>query len=286
MGTIKKAIAGAIVVIALIGGVVAYNLFKTPEQASAPIQAQPLAQVTAQTTNGEVQATTGSAPTVTTAAQSTPTTATVATAVTESTATTATVASAPTESATTTNAGAPVGATVLQIVQSESQARFVIDEVLNNAPKTVIGTTDQVAGEIAIDAQNPSNSKVGVIQVNARTLVTDSQFRDRAIKNAILQTNEYEFVTFTPSAITGLPTTGAVGQSYTFQMSGDLTIRNVTKPITFDVTVTPESETRIKGTATASIKYADYSITIPQVRQVASVDENVRLEIDFVATNG
>ena len=172
----------------------------------------------------------------------------------------------------------------MQIVQEQSEARFVIDEVLNNAPFTVVGTTNQVAGEIAVDAQNPSATQVGVIQVNARTLATDSQFRDRAIKNRILSTDMYEFVTFTPKQLVGLPASGTVGETYTFQIVGDLTIRDITREATFDVTVTPTSDTSLEGTAQTTIRYADYGITIPQVRQVASVSDEVRLEIDFVAT--
>lgn len=172
----------------------------------------------------------------------------------------------------------------MQIVQEQSEARFVIDEVLNNAPFTVVGTTNQVAGEIAVDAQNPSATQVGVIQVNARTLATDSQFRDRAIKNRILSTDTYEFVTFTPKQLVGLPASGTVGETYTFQIVGDLTIRDITREATFDVTVTPTSDTSLEGTAQTIIRYADYGITIPQVRQVASVSDEVRLEIEFVAT--
>jgi len=41
--------------------------------------------------------------------------------------------------------------------------------------------------------------------------------------------------------------------------------------------------TRLDGTAKTTIKYADFGISIPQVPQVASVDETVDLEIDFVA---
>ena len=53
--------------------------------------------------------------------------------------------------------------------------------------------------------------------------------------------------------------------------------------MTFDVTATAQTQTRLEGTATTTIRYADYGISIPQVRQVASVDQQVRLEIDFVA---
>jgi polyisoprenoid-binding protein YceI len=155
--------------------------------------------------------------------------------------------------------------------------------VLNGSPKTVVGTTNQVAGEIAIDPSDPTKSRVGIIQVNARTLTTDSGMRNRAIKNRILHTDQYELITFTPKQIVGLPEQGRVGESYSFQMIGDLTIRDVTREVTFDVTVNPVSETRIEGTAQTTIRHADYGITIPSVPQVANVSPEVRLELDFVA---
>jgi polyisoprenoid-binding protein YceI len=182
-----------------------------------------------------------------------------------------------------TAAALPAGAIVAQIVPNESEVRFVIDEVLNGKPNTVIGRTNQVAGEIAVDPNDPTKSRVGTIQVNARTFRTDSSLRNRTIENRILFSDQYEFITFTPNQLVGLPERGAVGQSYTFQIVGDLTIRDVTKPVTFDVTATPKSEARLEGMAQATIRYADYGISIPQVRQVASVADQVRLEIDFVA---
>jgi polyisoprenoid-binding protein YceI len=264
MTRIRTVVGVGLLAIALIVSVFAYNVLRTPAEASGPIEAIPLAESTA--------APTESSPTT----QPTAEAATTAITETPPTSTPAATATAEAEAA-----SAPV---VMQIVQAESEARFIIDEVLNNAPKTVVGTTEQVAGEIAINPSDPSQSRVGVIQVNARTLVTDNDFRNRAIKNQILQTDQYEFVTFTPREIVGLPQSGEVGQSYTFQIVGDLTIRDVSREVTFDVTVTPVSESRVEGTASATILYADYGITIPQVRQVASVDEDVRLEIDFVAT--
>ena len=73
-----------------------------------------------------------------------------------------------------------------QIVQAESEARFTLDELLKGSPKTVIGVTDQVAGEILVDFANPTGAQVGAININARTLTTDSDFRNKAIKNKIL----------------------------------------------------------------------------------------------------
>ena len=174
---------------------------------------------------------------------------------------------------------------VAQFVAAQSEARFVINEVLNGSPKKVVGKTNAVAGQIEVDAQDPTKTRVGTIQINARSLATDSDFRNRAIKNQILNTNDFEFITFAPTAITGLPAQGTVGQPYSFEITGNLTIRDQTKPVTFKVTAQATDATHFSGTATATIRYADFGISIPQVRQVTNVDENVQLEIDFVAAS-
>jgi polyisoprenoid-binding protein YceI len=175
-------------------------------------------------------------------------------------------------------------AITFEIVPEESEARFFIDEVLRGEPVTVIGTTDQIAGQIAIDPDNPAETNAGPIRINARTFVTDSSQRNRAINNFILQTNQFEFIEFTPTGLQGLPGAVTVGQPFTFQATGDLTIRDVTKPVTFEITVTPVSETRLEVTAKSTIQRADYNLTIPSVPFVADVGEVVQLEIDFVAT--
>ena len=272
MKNTRNLIGLGILAVVVILGLAGYMVFRTPQAASGPIEALPLAQSSAgpASTNAAAQtpgAATTSAPTQTVAS---------------ATASQQTTPSAAGTGARETAASA-AGPIVAQIVQEESEARFVIDEVLNNAPKTVVGATNQVAGEIAVDPQDPPKTRVGTIQVNVRGLATDSEFRDRAIKNRILNTDQFEFVTFAPTQIVGLPANGSVGQSYSFQIIGDLTVRDVTKAVTFDVTANPISETRLEGTAQTTIRYADFGLTIPQVRQVARVSDQVRLEIDFVA---
>jgi polyisoprenoid-binding protein YceI len=177
------------------------------------------------------------------------------------------------------------GVIIFTIAQEESEVRFTLDELLSGVPTTVVGVTDQVAGEIAIDPVNPAGAKVGVILVNARTFVTDNNFRNRAINNEILDTDEFEFVHFTPKAITGFPEDPAVGQELKFQITGDLTIRDITNEVTFDVTVTAVSETRLEGSASTMVPREDYDLRIPNVPRVADVDEEVLLEIDFVAVS-
>jgi len=175
------------------------------------------------------------------------------------------------------------GATVYTIDPASSEVRFELNEVLRGEPKTVVGTTDQVAGEIAVDLGDLSSTQVGAIQVNARGLSTDNNFRNRAINNEILNTGDFEFITFEPTAVSGLSGSAVVGDTFEFTVSGDLTIRDITQPVTFNVTATAVSDSQIEGTASAVVQRADYNLQIPSVPSVADVEEEVELYIDFAA---
>jgi len=164
-----------------------------------------------------------------------------------------------------------------------SEARFIIDEVLGGNPNTVVGATDQVSGEIRIELAAPVQADVGPIHIQVDGLATDSSFRDRAIRTFILEASSFPEVVFSPTSIVGLPETPLVGEPFSFTITGDLTIRDITRSVTFNVTVTPESEDRLLGTASATIDRADYQLTIPSVPRVAGVSEQVTLELEFTA---
>jgi polyisoprenoid-binding protein YceI len=172
---------------------------------------------------------------------------------------------------------------VYEISQTESQVSFNIYEELAGQPTDVIGTTDQVAGQIALNLSDLSQSEVGVIQVNARTLATNNDRRNNAIKNFILNTDQYEYITFTPTAITGLSGSAEPGQTFTFQIEGNLTIRDVTQPVVFEVTAQGNSINELVGSATTVVNRSDYGLTIPNVPNVANVGEEVTIQIDFAA---
>jgi len=182
----------------------------------------------------------------------------------------------------TVETAAPV---TFNIVPEESQVTFTLEEDLRGVRTVVVGTTDQVAGQIQIDFADPSASRMGSIRINIRTLETDTEFRNRAIRSEILQSAkpDYEFSDFTPKTITGLPESVAVGDTFTFQVTGDLPLAGVTREVTFDVTLTVVSETRIEGTGTALVLLSDYGLQIPSVPSVANVTDEVALEIQFVA---
>ncbi len=171
-----------------------------------------------------------------------------------------------------------------RIDQEQSQVRFLIDEVLGGNPTTVTATTRRAAGDVIVDFGNPPASQVGTIAINARTFRTDNEFRDDSIRGLILQTDTYEIITFAPTALRGLPEAPvAIGQTVDFEIVGDLTIKNVTREVTFSASVTLVDETRIEGLVRAQVLYPDFGITVRTPPLVTDVSDEVTLELEFVA---
>jgi polyisoprenoid-binding protein YceI len=99
----------------------------------------------------------------------------------------------------------------------------------------------------------------------------------------ILQADRYPEIVFNPTTITGLPPVAEVGDKLAFEVTGDLTIRDVTRPVTFALTLEVQSPDRLLGRAEATILRTDFGLTIPEVPGVAEVDAEVGLRFAFVA---
>ena len=184
-------------------------------------------------------------------------------------------------------ARAPASAPVdFSIVAEESEARFTLEENLRGVRTTVIGVTSEVGGRIMVDLANPSASSIGTILINARTLETPESFRNRALRSQILRSaqDEHEFIVFEPRELSNFSAASiAVGDTITFDVTGDLTVSGVTNSVTFSASVTLESESQISGSASVNLHYADFGLVIPDVPSVANVTDDVDLSFEFVA---
>jgi polyisoprenoid-binding protein YceI len=176
---------------------------------------------------------------------------------------------------------------VYEAVSGESEARFYIDEVLRGQQNTVVGVTDQVDGSIALQF-DPGAVEIGEFVINVRTVETDDEVRDRTIRTLILESSkdEFEFSTFRPTSVSGVPGTIAPGDLLELEVTGDLTVRDVTRRVSFDMEIEVLSQEEIQGVASTTITWDQFEITIPYVGGdsiVASVGDEVRLELDFLA---
>jgi polyisoprenoid-binding protein YceI len=172
----------------------------------------------------------------------------------------------------------------LQIQPGASTVSFTVEEILRGEANTVVGTTDQVAGQIALDPDEPANTRIGTIVIGARTLATDDTMRNRMLHRFILATEDFEYITFAPSIVSGLPAMVTPGAAYPVTIDGKLTIKDVSRDVTFNANITPVSLTELRGNATTLINQRDFGITIPQVPFVAGVADEVKLDLNFVAT--
>jgi polyisoprenoid-binding protein YceI len=176
---------------------------------------------------------------------------------------------------------------IYEVVDGESEARFIIEEVLRGEPNTVVGTTSGIDGSVAVEFRS-NDIEIGEFVINVRTIETDDEVRDRTIRTLILESSkdEFEFSTFRPTQVTGLPETIEVGDRLSLQVTGELTVRDVTDSVTFDMSLDLRSEEEIRGSAATTIRWEQFDITIPYVGGnsiVASVEDQVDLEMEFVA---
>jgi polyisoprenoid-binding protein YceI len=270
----KRYVVIGVVVMLVLAAILAAYVLRDPAEASEPIEAVPLAIATEETTTA-VEAT--QVPPTEAVVSVEPTAESITEPTTEST--------TPTEEPAATAAPETGSPMLFEISQDSSQVSFELDEDLRGVRTTVLGVTNQVAGQIAFNPVDLSTAQVGTILVNSRTLATENDFRNRAIQNEILDTGSYEYITFVPTSIEGLPASVAVGQEVTFTILGDLTIRDITQQVTFQVTAVLTSDTQLTGTATTTVLRGDYGLQIPNVPSVANVEDEVVLTIQFTANN-
>jgi polyisoprenoid-binding protein YceI len=116
-------------------------------------------------------------------------------------------------------------------------------------------------------------------------LKTDNERRNGALGRLILKSDQTgnEYITFKTTAITGLPDTIETDKAFSYTIAGDMTVRGVTKPVTFKTTNTFKADGSFVGSADTTIAYADFGISIPDLSFLANVDKTTKLSISIVA---
>ncbi len=171
------------------------------------------------------------------------------------------------------------------IVPGDSTVTYEVGEVFlnqDNAFNLAVGVTSDVNGEILVDRNNPQNSAIGLVRVDVSKFESDSQRRDNAIRERFLESSLYPVVEFTSREIQSLPESYQEGQTIEFQVSGDLTVRDVTKPVIFDVSLIGEGDS-ITGEATTTILMSDYGFGPISIGGVLNTEDEVKVKFIFVA---
>ena len=149
---------------------------------------------------------------------------------------------------------------------------------------TVKGRIADVEGTIISDEEDPKNSSVEVT-LKAASLDTRTDQRDQHLRSAdFLDVEKYPEIKFRSTRIQG--------DKDSFKMTGDLTIRDVTKPITLDASFEgrardPWGGERIGFSASGKIDRREFGLTWNQALEAGGVvvgnDIKINIELEAVA---
>jgi polyisoprenoid-binding protein YceI len=177
------------------------------------------------------------------------------------------------------------GTAHFSMVSEESRITYEVGETFireGNVYNLAVGTTQGVSGEFIVNFDDPAQSGVGPLTVDIQSLTSDSDRRDNTIRDRFLESARYPIVTFTPTGIDGVPETIEPGVEYTFTLVGDMTIRETTRPATFEVRGKLESGT-ITGQARTTFLMSDYGFGPIDMFGILKTEDEVRVTVDFVA---
>ncbi|HLS89776.1 MAG TPA: YceI family protein [Limnochordia bacterium] len=174
------------------------------------------------------------------------------------------------------------GPVALSVVPQESVALYRVREEFVNVefPVDAVGRTSDVTGAVVFDAQGAIVPGQSAITVNLTTLQSDRAQRDNFIKRNTLDTARYPETHFIPTKIDGLPYPLPTEGQAPVTIRGELTIRNVTRPVEWSGTAyfTPDG---MRVEAATQITFQEFEMTKPRVGFLLSVADEIRLEADI-----
>jgi len=147
----------------------------------------------------------------------------------------------------------------------------------------VRGTFREVEGTIHLDAQDPTRSSAQV-RVNVASLTTEQDQRDGHLRGPdFFDVEQFPEITFTS-------TSAEVVDEDTYRLTGDLTVKGVTKPVTLDIAYggsakDPFGNLRAGFEAEATVNRKDWGLTWNAALETGGflVSDKVKLELDVSA---
>src|SRR3954453_18811487 len=149
-----------------------------------------------------------------------------------------------------------------QIDQSHSEIQFSAKHLMIS---TVRGRFNSYTGTVEADEQNPTAAVVNV-QIDASSLVTGDEKRDGHLRSPdFLDVEQFPYITFKSTSVQQVDETNG-------KLSGDLTIRDVTKPVVLDFEYAGQAKTPWGTTS------AGFSASTKISRKEWGLNWNVALE--------
>jgi polyisoprenoid-binding protein YceI len=156
-----------------------------------------------------------------------------------------------------------------------SEFGYRVEEVLAGVNTTAVGRSNEITGLLTIDGTTATAVDV---EVQVDSIKSDSALRDNQFAGRIMNAEEFPTATFQltePIEFGAIPTGD---EQVVATATGELTLRGVTNPVTFEVTAQTTGG-RIGVLGSIPVVFADYGIENPSFGQVKTEDEGL---VEFV----
>jgi polyisoprenoid-binding protein YceI len=178
---------------------------------------------------------------------------------------------------------AKTGERVYRIDPTHSSVSYAVDEkFLGQGRHTAIGTTNGIAGDIALNSSHPNASRIGQIVVNVEELHSDNNLRDARMRADNLDSHDYPLAYLDVSSISGLPASLTEGATYPFTINSQLTVKQAQAPVTWSANGSVKNG-KLTATATAHVKMSSFGVGPISIAGLVSTGNDVTLTINLTA---
>ncbi len=181
-----------------------------------------------------------------------------------------------------TSAPATVSVDGVWNITDESELGYRVSEVLGGIDTEGAGRTNQVTGTLTLDTLDGAQVTAAEFTVQMATVTSDSTRRDGQFRNRIMSTDEFPTSTFVLTSPIDFGAVPVEGEQITATATGDLTLRGVTRSVTFEVTAQWNGD-RIGVLGSIPVLFSDYEIPDPS-NGIATVKDDGLLEFVLVFT--
>ena len=158
------------------------------------------------------------------------------------------------------------------VIGEGSEATFTVNEKLAwlDLPNDAVMRTVGIAGTIYLDGQ-PT-----VIELDLHSMTSDAERRDGYVRSRMFPDDRT--ATFTVSDLGDLPDPLPEGEEITRDVQGELSIKGVTKPITFEVQARKDPD-KLFVLGRTTFTWDDLELPPPNIPGRIEVKDEVRVEV-------
>ncbi|RZL23614.1 MAG: YceI family protein [Rhodococcus sp. (in: high G+C Gram-positive bacteria)] len=159
-----------------------------------------------------------------------------------------------------------------------SKAGYEVWETLQGQRVFVRGQTEKVSGTATVESEKLTE---GTVEVAVATIATDDGRRDFQFSNSVMNASKFPKATFTITEPVDLSTVPADGTITTIPITGELTLKGETRPVTTDFDIR-RSAAGIEAAGAIDVTWTDYKIDKPTMFANIIVEDAGQIQFSII----